>query len=419
MEKDSLELIDYLRGLWKRKLLIVTGTVLFMVVAALVSLLQTRVFEASVVFLLEESKISPESVVSQINPKLFDTYGKTYEGIIKNKSALNQAIEKFRLDREPYGTTLKDLDNSISVKAVKNSKLLELSVEFPEPVMARDIANFLADKAVELNSALSAAGSAEKRDFINEEMETARQNMDRAEDELLKFEENAQLKTLRKKVEILLGRKGEIENGISHAEVDIAGLEESLKKIEEEFKKRDRTVKLSRKLAEDPLFQQSLAGLSESDIKKTFNLDMEVEIKDPTYEHLEKRLVNVVADLSGIYARRGSLGKELKKNTAQLKTLQADLAGKETELKRLKRELGLAVDTYKMLTRKFEEVTLQVASRSQDLKIIDPAVTPDRPTRPRKVLNVLVAGILGLAVFPFLAFFLEYLEGVRRREGDI
>jgi uncharacterized protein involved in exopolysaccharide biosynthesis len=407
MEKDSLELIDYLRGLWKRKLLIVTGTVLFMVVAALVSLLQTRVFEASVVFLLEESKISPESVVSQINPKLFDTYGKTYEGIIKNKSALNQAIEKFRLDREPYGTTLKDLDNSISVKAVKNSKLLELSVEFPEPVMARDIANFLADKAVELNSALSAAGSAEKRDFINEEMETARQNMDRAEDELLKFEENAQLKTL------------EIENGISHAEVDIAGLEESLKKIEEEFKKRDRTVKLSRKLAEDPLFQQSLAGLSESDIKKTFNLDMEVEIKDPTYEHLEKRLVNVVADLSGIYARRGSLGKELKKNTAQLKTLQADLAGKETELKRLKRELGLAVDTYKMLTRKFEEVTLQVASRSQDLKIIDPAVTPDRPTRPRKVLNVLVAGILGLAVFPFLAFFLEYLEGVRRREGDI
>jgi hypothetical protein len=38
-----------------------------MVVAALVSLLQTRVFEASVVFLLEESKIPDDSVASQIN----------------------------------------------------------------------------------------------------------------------------------------------------------------------------------------------------------------------------------------------------------------------------------------------------------------------------------------------------------------
>jgi hypothetical protein len=49
--------------------------------------------------------------------------------------------------------TLKDLDNSISVNVVKNSKLLRLSVEFQGPVMARDIETFLADKAVELRKA--------------------------------------------------------------------------------------------------------------------------------------------------------------------------------------------------------------------------------------------------------------------------
>lgn len=560
MRDDSVELIDYLRVIRKRKGLIIIGTFVCMVAAGAVSFMLPKVYETSVVFLLEESRISQEKVVSSINPLIFDTYGKTYEGIIKNRNAMNGAMEKFHLAEEPYGLTLEDLDTMISVSAVKKSKLLELTVRFPDPLLSKDIANFLADKAVALNTALSAAGSAENKGFIKHEMESAKGRLDAAEDELLGFREKAQLEVLKKRINILLSRKGEIEKGLSHAivaigegeakldkiveigkkegtgsndfikrhmqvakaeldkaegellefkvkarlevlkkrinvllsrkgeiekglfsaDVSIAENVERLKKIEEEFNKRDRTIKLSRKLVEDPLYQQSLAGLSESEIRKMFNLNMEVEEADPAYQHLEKKLVDilpalsglyarrdalqaelkrntselnelqiemankqvelqrlesdfnvakenyamflkkvdVVPALSGLYARKSSLEAELKENTSQLKTFQQELANKEVELERLKRTYGLAVSTYKMLAKRFEEITLQVASRSQELKVLDPAVIPERPVKPRKKFNVLVAGALGSIGFLFLAFLMESLEVTRKEERD-
>ncbi len=480
MEEDTVELIDYLRVIWKRKRLIIVGTLACMAATAgVVSFMLPEVYKASVTFLLEESKIPQEKIVSQINPKILETYGKTYEGVIKNRIAMNQAIEKFQLDKEPYEFTLEDFDKVLSVEAVKKSKLLRLTVEFPNPQLARDIANFLANKAVEFNNTLNATGSAENRDFIRDQMEIAKEAMDEAESTLLKFREKAQLAVLRKKIDILLFRKGEIENGLSHTKVAVAENVECLKKIEEEFAKRDRTVKLSRRLAEDPLYQQSLAHLSESDIKRIFNLSMEVEVADPTYVHLEKKLVDVIPalgglyakrnslqvefkentselnrlqielankeielerlqrdyniakgnhtmflkkvdvipTLSGLYAKRNSLQAELRQNTLELKALQVELVNKEMELQRLQRTYGLAVDAYKMFVKKFEEITIQVASRSQDLKVLDPAVVPDGPFTPKKKLDVLIAGIFGSMMFLFLAFFMEYLERAGRERG--
>jgi capsular polysaccharide biosynthesis protein len=40
------------------------------------------------------------------------------------------------------------------------------------------------------------------------------------------------------------------------------------------------------------------------------------------------------------------------------------------------------------------------------------------PVKPKKMLNVIIAGAIGLMMFLPLAFFMEYLEGVRRREGN-
>ena len=147
MREYTVELIDYLMVIWKRKMLIIVGTLACMAATAVVvSFMLPEVYEASVIFLLEESKIPQERVVSQyLNPIIFETYGKTYEGVIKNRAAMNQAIKKFQLDKEPYEFTLGGFGTLISVAAVEKSKLLQLTVEFPNPQLARDIANFLAD----------------------------------------------------------------------------------------------------------------------------------------------------------------------------------------------------------------------------------------------------------------------------------
>jgi uncharacterized protein involved in exopolysaccharide biosynthesis len=41
------------------------------------------------------------------------------------------------------------------------------------------------------------------------------------------------------------------------------------------------------------------------------------------------------------------------------------------------------------------------------------------PVKPKKMLNVVIAGAIGLIMILFLAFFMEYLEGVRKRVEDV
>ena len=53
---------------------------------------------------------------------------------------------------------------------------------------------------------------------------------------------------------------------------------------------------------------------------------------------------------------------------------------------------------------------MNVSARSTDLKVIAPAVVPERPVSPRLSLNVVIATALGLVLFSLLALWLHQLE---------
>ncbi len=79
--------------------------------------------------------------------------------------------------------------------------------------------------------------------------------------------------------------------------------------------------------------------------------------------------------------------------------LQGNIEGRERSLAHLRKEL-----TESRLSRVMSENTFVIAADAP----------PEYPVKPRAALNVVLAGTLGLVVFTFLGFFLEYLEEVRR-----
>jgi uncharacterized protein involved in exopolysaccharide biosynthesis len=50
------------------------------------------------------------------------------------------------------------------------------------------------------------------------------------------------------------------------------------------------------------------------------------------------------------------------------------------------------------------------------VQLLDKAVPAERKSRPKTVLNMAIAGALSLFVGIFLAFFLEYVERIRKQE---
>jgi tyrosine-protein kinase Etk/Wzc len=86
------------------------------------------------------------------------------------------------------------------------------------------------------------------------------------------------------------------------------------------------------------------------------------------------------------------------------------------DLIRLIRDAKIQETIFTLLTQQLEQTKIAEAKDIPTVKILDRAVVPEWKSRPKVLLNTAVAALGSIFVGVFLAFFLEYLKGARRRE---
>ena len=92
------------------------------------------------------------------------------------------------------------------------------------------------------------------------------------------------------------------------------------------------------------------------------------------------------------------------------------LPGMEMELVRLTRELKIQETVFTLLTQQHEQAKIAEARDTPVVQVLDKAVPAEWKSKPKTTLNMAIAGALSLFMGIFLAFFLEYVERVRKRE---
>jgi tyrosine-protein kinase Etk/Wzc len=84
------------------------------------------------------------------------------------------------------------------------------------------------------------------------------------------------------------------------------------------------------------------------------------------------------------------------------------------ELARLMRDVKVQETVYSLLTQQLEQAKIAEARDTPTVQALDTAVPADRKSKPKIKFNMAVAGITSLFVGILLAFFLEYLAGVKQ-----
>ncbi len=113
----------------------------------------------------------------------------------------------------------------------------------------------------------------------------------------------------------------------------------------------------------------------------------------------------------------------------QVRSLGQGLAGFETELARIPaqqmtyvrmgREAGLLAELYTLLQTKQKEAQIAAAVQDQAVRVVDPALYPTKPIRPRPWLSVLCALALGLALGVGGAVAAEHMDRTVRDRSDL
>ncbi len=94
---------------------------------------------------------------------------------------------------------------------------------------------------------------------------------------------------------------------------------------------------------------------------------------------------------------------------------------KDTEIIKIQ-----VTDNNPMLAAKIANETAQVfmegvqtIMKVENVQVIDVAQVPSRPISPRKMLNMAIAGVLGLMVSVFIAFLVEFLDNSIKTPEDV
>jgi len=100
----------------------------------------------------------------------------------------------------------------------------------------------------------------------------------------------------------------------------------------------------------------------------------------------------------------------LEQDRASLQSLMNRAASAQGEIEALNNKITLEEETYAMLLRRYEEARVAEAMRASSITVVEPAIEPEVPSKPRKRLNIILGALVGLVGGTGLVFLVENLD---------
>ena len=143
---EELDLKELFLIFWNKKLEIILITLIAMLIGVIYSYFYiTPMYKASTTLVLAQSSTSTEvnadGAITQTDVTLNSKLVSTYSEIIKSKAVLKEVVNSLDIE----GLTEGALKSSISVQAVKDTEVIQISVRNLDPNKAVQIANKIAE----------------------------------------------------------------------------------------------------------------------------------------------------------------------------------------------------------------------------------------------------------------------------------
>lgn len=414
---EEISLREYIEVLLKWKWLIILLTVVAMLTSGVISFFfLPSQYEATATLLVNEPKVSLKNVGNSALDLLVESLSQsilmsmeTYKHQIKNPVLLKQVRDELGLDPEQY--SIERLARSITVEHPKDTTLLRISVINHDPNMAKDIANTLARQFVEFIDRHSRNKLVQSTDVLKAKVEAEEQKLVEAQAEYAQFlAETRGVEELQQEQAAKISLLTAFKSQMVTKDLELASLKKALEIAREQLKDTPAVLVTNKSLSDDPYLQAVARDKLNSDTEQLSGITMKSEEVNPVYVSLQQKINDLNVSIAQLETEREGLARAIEQTSTQLESLQVELAEKKALEDKLLAKIHDLKANYDLLSQKYEEARIAstVDTGATQISLIAPALEPKFPVKPNKKLNVAVAGVLGIMVSVFLAFFVEY-----------
>lgn len=442
-------LTQYVQILLRRRWIVLAGVVLGLLAALYMTLTTTRLYRstATVEILREATKIvdikgaEPASNVGSLE------FYQTQYGLLRSRALAEAVVRKLRLDDNEtllygYGGGAPDaateadrgaqrkqmlerataiVKNNLTIDPTRNSSLVAVSFDSPDPELSRRVANSVVETFIESNLARRFDASAYARKFLEERLAQVRTRLEESERALVAYASRERIINLDAPSQSSDGQTR--TQGQSLTATDLEALNTALA-----------TAKADRITAEARFAQARRGGglsISESSQDSTISalrgaraqLSSEYQRNlsrlKPDYpsmvalrqqiQEIERQLGNqaggIVGTVRSEYQAAQQREAALQRQVEGLKDNVLDLRRRSIQYNIYQRDADTNRILYDGLLQRYKEIGIAGGVGTNNVSIVDPAVAAKAPFTPQTGMNLLLgllAGLLGGALFAFL-----------------
>ncbi|MGZ8983651.1 MAG: GumC family protein [Methylotenera sp.] len=366
-EDDEINLMELLLVIAKHNRFILKLTVFVAVLALAVSLLLPNIYTGKTVILPPQQGASTASMLlGQLGGLAgaaggalgIKNPGDLYVGMLKSRTVADALIQRFKLqalyEQKTMSATRAALEAAASFTSGKDGFI---TVEFSDkdPQLAASIANAYVEELDRLTQTLAVTEAAQRRLFFEKQLKNAKEALATAEVALKETQERTGLIQLDKQGEAIIEAVADLRAQVAAKEVELTAMRAY------------------------------------------------ATAQNPDYRQLREVLTGLRAQLAKV-ERNNVAGQ----GDVMVPTGKIPEAG--LEYMRKMREVKYQETLFELLSKQFEIAKIDEAKEAATIQVVDKALPPERKSKPKRALMVLLFTIMAFFIGILFAFFREASE---------
>ncbi|MDQ2710902.1 MAG: polysaccharide biosynthesis tyrosine autokinase [Acidobacteriota bacterium] len=359
-----------------------------------------------------------------------DAFMATQVELIQSDAVLRPVAEHFNLLQKesqlaklPAERARKKTDapvylNNLKIGRPLNTYILDISYRSPDPELAADVANAIAQSYLEHTFEIRIQSSNALSTFMEKQLGDLQAKMERSDMALAKFERELNVINPEDKTNILSSRLLQLNTEFTNAQGDrvrkqaafnslqsgtlaaaeVSGQGEELNRLQ------DRLNQAKQHLAT----VASVYGPAYQEYRKAANDLSEVQ------RQFEEMRRNVAQRVETDYRQARTREQMLEKAVNETKAEYDELNAHSFEYQQLKREADTNKALYSDLERRIKEAGINAGFQNSSIRIADLARPSDAPIYPRKTLYMMLAFVLSLVIAICTAVLADVLDNTIR-----
>ena len=432
-EKQA-HLRDYWRTVWAGRWTIATVFVIVVTIGIIATFLQTPVYRASATVEINPraQKVVKVEDVSQIGTTGFgwsaeDRYFKSQLEVLKSREVAARACAKLGIKDHPLFSLARDPVASfmarIEVEPIPDTVIVTVSMEGTDPAEVTRWVNEVVESYVGRNLEEAAQSTADAIGSLMTQMEPLRDRLVAREAEKFRYAREKQIFNPETQRASYNERLGSLEKDYTQTKLRRLELEAVFRKIEEidrtggdyyvipQVAKDDALRTLTREKGEMEAEQRKLLVTFKPGHFKV--RENEAALTKLT-QRIQSETSRIISAIRTEYALAGAREADLEAEIRQTKEEALTVSEKASTYNILQTESEEAKRIYDLVAQRAKEVDLNSSLLRNNLAVLDRAIVPSVPVRPRKLINLAVSMLMGLGLGIGVIFFLEYIDNTVR-----